>query len=53
VSAEYSSQSEDGPAFINPNESVAKKQRMTDHLPVEEQVIEEQEKHNTVPKEEP
>jgi hypothetical protein len=52
VSAEYSSQPEDKSTITNPNESVAKKQRMTDHPPVEEQVIEEQKRHSTAPREE-
>jgi hypothetical protein len=52
TSTEYSSQPEDGSTIINPDESVIKKQRMMDHPLVEEQVTEEQEKHNTVPREE-
>jgi hypothetical protein len=53
VSAEYSSQPEDESATINPSESIAKRQRITEYLPVEEQMVKEQEKHNTAPKEEP
>jgi hypothetical protein len=52
VSAEYSSQPEDESTAINPSESIAKRQRMTEHLPVKE-MAKEQGKHNTAPKEEP
>jgi hypothetical protein len=53
VSAEYSSQPEDKSTTTNPNESVAKKQRIMDHPPVEEQIIEEQNGHGTAPREAP
>jgi hypothetical protein len=50
VSTEYSSQLEDRSTITNPNEIVAKKQRMMNYPPAEEQVTEEQK--GTVPREE-
>jgi hypothetical protein len=52
VSAEYPSQPEDESTITNPNESATKRQRMTDHPPVKEQVIEEQKRHEATPREE-
>jgi hypothetical protein len=53
VSAEYSSQPEDESTNINSSESTAKRQRITECLPIEEQTAKEQEKHNTAPRDEP
>jgi DNA repair exonuclease SbcCD ATPase subunit len=53
MSAEYPSQPENNPTIVNRNEPVVKRQRMTEHFPIEERVAEEQEKHDTIPREEP